>query len=130
MMNKTAYATEILNAMQVVKIVGKLTEKINDETAISVSSGRYLEVTLTMRWLKAFNSGSNQLTRIGIRITKVEKRKEFEVNGIGQRQEDEHQGKDLENVNLGSYGLQQDHQGPELVAYTFFFFLCLLPNYK
>ena len=59
MMNKTAYATEILNAIQVVKIVRKLTEKINDETAIAVSLGRYLEVTLTMRWHKVFNSGSH-----------------------------------------------------------------------
>lgn len=65
------------------KIDGKLTEKINDETAIAVSPRWYLEITLTMRWFKAFDPRSNKLTRVRIRITKVENSREFEVSGIG-----------------------------------------------
>lgn len=82
---------------------GVFTEKINNQAAITVSSRWFLEVSLSVRWIKAFNPSSNKITSVRIWITKVENSRKFEFNRISNRQQQGDQGEDLQNANLGSH---------------------------
>lgn len=62
-----------------------ITKEINDETAIRVSPRWYLEVGLSIGWVKALYSGGSQGASIRIRIAKVENRRKIKVHGFGER---------------------------------------------
>ena len=63
----------------------EITEKINDETAITVSPRWLMEIILSIRRDKGLNPGGNKLTGVRIRVTKIENSREVEVNRFGKR---------------------------------------------
>lgn len=83
----------------------KITEKINDETPVTVSPRWVVEIILSIWRVKAFNPRRNQTTGIRIGITKIENSREVKVNRVGKMQgEERNEGEYGENTGLGSHG--------------------------
>lgn len=63
----------------------RITEKIDNEAAITVSARWGFEVVLSIRRGKGLNAGGDKVSGVGIRVTEVEDSWVVKVNGIGKR---------------------------------------------
>lgn len=60
----------------------KITEEVDDQTAIAESAGRFVEVILSIGWIKRFaEAGGDERARIRIRVAEVEYGRIVEING-------------------------------------------------
>lgn len=79
----------------------KITEKINNETAIAVSPRGVSEETVAIRGVDALNGGTHKAASVGVGVSEVENRRTRKRVGSGKGKAEEEEGEDVGECGHG-----------------------------